>query len=270
MNVLKTRMRRMLPQSLVKLMGGCLRIIRGQIDSRRSPERVFTEIYRKQLWGGVPGGICSGGGSHDARVTGSYLDMVRDHCRSDSHGELTFVDLGCGDMEVGRQLIPLCRLFIGVDVVKFVIDRHQEAIGSDSVRFAHLDIVDGDLPDGDICFVRQVFQHLSNTQVAKVLPKLRKYRKVYITEHIPSGSSPFIPNLDKPQGAGIRLDVGSGIDLNASPFSIPEGATRVVLEVRGNNTGCDGDSGVIRTILYTPGFDGFELGVTVGNASHQS
>jgi hypothetical protein len=263
---MKTTMRRMLPPSLVKWVGGCLRLIRDHLASRRSPERVFTEIYRNQTWGGASGGICSGGGSHSANVAGCYLDLIRDHARNHAYHESTFVDLGCGDMEIGRHLIPLCRLFIGVDVVRFVIDRHRAEMEGHCVKFMHCDMVDGDLPDGDVCFVRQVFQHMSNHQVESVLPKLRKYRRVYVTEHLPSGSSLWIPNLDKPQGAGIRLDLGSGIDLTAPPFGIPESEVWTLLEVRGNDVGGGHDPGIIRTVLYTPGFGCSEPG---GEDSHE-
>jgi hypothetical protein len=266
MKATRTIIRRMLPQSLATWIGGRLRGIKHRFVSMRSPERVFTGIYRNHAWGDAPGGICSGGGSHDTGITDSYLGLIRDHARSHAFHESTFVDLGCGDMEVGRHLIPLCRVFVGVDVVRFVIDRHRTEMGGDSVDFIHLDMVDDDLPDGDICFVRQVFQHMSNRQVGRVLPKLRKYRRVYITEHLPSGASPWIPNLDKPQGAGIRLDVGSGIDLTAAPFGIPGGEVRLLLEVRGNDAGGGRDPGIIRTVLYTPGSGSSE---PVGACSHE-
>jgi hypothetical protein len=253
MKNMKTIVRHLMSPVLAKWIGGRLRGIRRRIASMKSSERVFTAVYRDHVWGGAPGGICSGGGSHDAEVTGAYLDLIRDHAQRHAFHQSTLVDLGCGDMEVGRRLIPLCHAFVGVDVVKFVIDRHRAEMGGDSVDFIHLDIVDGDLPDGDVCFVRQVFQHLSNRQVGKVLPKLRKYRRVYITEHVPSRSSQWVPNLDKPQGAGIRLDDDSGIDITESPFGICGSEVRVLLEVRGNDPGGGRDPGIIRTVLYTPG-----------------
>lgn len=218
----------------------------------RKPEAVFTRIYRNNLWGGSPDTICSGGGSHDSAVTEAYLEWMR--AEADAHGfrAMHVVDLGCGDMSIGREFIPHCRHFTGADVVKFVIERHQAELGGESVDFQHLDMVSDDLPEGDICFVRQVFQHLSNRQIACVLPKLRKYRRVYITEHLPSKSG-WPANADKPQGAGIRLDRGSGVDLTAPPFGVPEDEVKRVLAVPGNSTGGPYDAGLIVTVLYTPG-----------------
>lgn len=235
-----------------RLLGACKRRLRAWLDSTRDAEGVFTEIYRKNVWGGEPGTICSGGGSHEAALTGAYISMIRSRAEAHDYASAVFVDLGCGDMAIGRELIPLCHAFVGVDVVGFVVERHRQELGAETVRFVHADIVADALPDGDVCFVRQVFQHLSNRQIAAVLPKLRKYRHVYITEHIPSARE-WVPNRNKPHGAGIRLAATSGIDLTAPPFGIDPDETRLVLDVACLASGESGDAGVIRTVLYTPG-----------------
>ncbi len=234
------------------LLGAFKQRLLAWLDSSRDAEGVFTEIYRKNIWGGEPGTIYSGGGSHDSALSGVYLSLMRSQAEAHDYASAVFVDLGCGDMEIGRELIPLCRTFVGVDVVGFVVERHRMKLGAENVRFVHADIVTDELPDGDVCFVRQVFQHLSNRQIAAVLPKLRKFRHVYITEHIPSARD-WMPNRDKPHGAGIRLAAASGIDLTAVPFGINRDEIRVVLDVACGASGGDGDAGVIRTVLYTPG-----------------
>lgn len=231
-----------------RLMG----IAKGLLASARSPEGVFTEIYRKNIWGGAPGSIHSGGGTHDETVTAAYLGMLALHAEECGFQKMSFVDLGCGDMAVGRRLIPLCASYIGVDVVRYVIESHREEFVTGHVTFIHADIVADPLPDGDVCFVRQVFQHLSNAQIARVLPKLRKYCRVYITEHVLSGCA-WLPNADKPHGASIRLAVGSGVDITKAPFGVPADEVSQVLDVVGNSTGGEGDAGIIRTVLYTPG-----------------
>ena len=109
----------------------------------------------------------------------------------------------------------------------------------------HLNIVEDDLPEGDVCFVRQVFQHLSNGQIIRVLKKLKKYRGVYITEECPVKKNGVKPNLDKVHGADTRMHLNSGIFLSEAPFNLSKQALKVVLEVPYL-------AGVIRTILYKP------------------
>lgn len=235
-----------------KLVAAFQRRLRDWVNTRRDAEGVFTEIYQKNIWGGAPGAICSGGGSHDVQVAEAYISMMHAQAKENHFSSLVFVDLGCGDMAIGRKLIPLCREFVGVDVVAYVINHHQQELGSDRVRFVHADMTKDELPDGDVCLIRQVFQHLSNDQIAAVLPKLRKFQHVYITEHIPS-SNDWVPNHDKLHGANIRLVYGSGIDVTAAPFGINSKEVKVVLDVACDANGHQGDAGIIRTILYSPG-----------------
>jgi hypothetical protein len=230
--------------------------IRRLANRFAAPERVFTAIYRDNVWGGAAGEPCSGGGSTDAAAVEGYLGMFRSEAERLGFATMSVVDLGCGDMRIGERLIPFCGSYTGVDVVEFLVRDHQSRLGSEKIRFLHLDAVADELPAGDVCLVRQVFQHLSNRQVSRILGKLGAYRYIYITEHVPSPGVAKAPNRDKPAGAGIRLSHGSGIELTAPPFGIPLGKVRVVLEVPGNPTGCGGDPGVIRTVLYEPGGGG--------------
>ena len=250
---LKSNIRRWIPEYLLEWHRRRRKNARMLFDSSRTTEEVFTDIYLNNRWGGKPGEFSSGGGSHEEAVADAYCGLITAHSRRFGFGRMAFVDLGCGDMRIGSRLVPLCNSYTGVDVVKILIEHHRTELGGDSVRFAYLDIIRDELPDGDVCFIRQVLQHLSNDQILKILPKLRKYRYVYITEHIPSANAAFIPNRDKPHGGGIRLDEGSGVVVTSGPFNLPNEEVTVVLEVEGNRfKGCN-DPGLIQTLLYTPG-----------------
>src|SRR5713101_6933655 len=111
-------------------------------NRNRIAEEIFTEIYEKNKWGGFRGEFCSGSGSDDEQIVSAYISMVSEKASSEGFLGLTFVDLGCGDFCVGRQLLPLCSDYIGVDIVKPLIRRNQEKYGNATTRFMHLDIVD--------------------------------------------------------------------------------------------------------------------------------
>jgi hypothetical protein len=65
-----------------------------------------------------------------------------------------------------------------------------------------------------------VLQHLSNRQIAALIPKIQtKYRYFILTEHLPIKRD-FKHNIDKPSGPGIRTQVGSGIVLTSPPFNL--------------------------------------------------
>jgi len=100
--------------------------------------------------------------------------------------------------------------------------------------------------------VRQVFQHLSNAQVAHALSKLHGYERVLVTEHHPSDGPKVRPNLDKVHGFDTRLDRRSGIYLDAAPFSIPKKELELVLELPFSDFESGRDQGVLRTYEWTP------------------
>ena len=82
--------------------------------------------------------------------------------------------------------------------------------------FKILNVSINELPKGDIAFVRQVLQHLSNDEIKKFVDKLNKdkpYRFLLVTEQLPSKEN-FKANLDKNTGANIRVSLDSGVELH--------------------------------------------------------
>ena len=218
---------------------------------KRSAEEVFTSVYLKNEWGGATGDFCSGLGSTNPQIVGIYINAITELAGREGFLGARFVDLGCGDFRVGRQLLPLCGQYVGVDIVAPLVDRNNSVFGTDDIEFIHLDIIRDDLPSGDVCFVRQVFQHLSNEQIGIVLRKLDRYRWVIITEHQPHLGVLSVPNIDKVHGADIRLREGSGVFLESPPFSRATTSLELIAEVPAT-VGEDATDGVIRTFLYRP------------------
>ncbi|MGZ5486383.1 MAG: methyltransferase [Nitrososphaeraceae archaeon] len=208
-------------------------------------EEVFSKIYNMNIWGGEKGQFHSGEGSANEQITSPYISMISDMASKEGFLGLEFVDLGCGDFRIGRKLLPMCSHYVGIDIVKPLIERNNKEFSNEKTSFLHLNIIEDSLPEADVCFVRQVFQHLSNQQICSVLPKLSQYKWVFITEHYPSSNN-IRPNLDKTHGARIRAHKNSGVYLTEPPFNIPHEQIKQVLEVP------DIYHGVIRTFLFKP------------------
>lgn len=249
---MKQTLLRLTPRPLLGLYRSLKRWAERRRNAGRSTEEVFTEIYRTGKWGGADGSLCSGGGSRHGEIVEPYLRAVSALLGGIPAFPIHIVDLGCGDFRVGRNFLGHCETYTGVDIVPDVVAANQAAFGSDRCRFLKLDIIEDPLPAGTVCFVRQVFQHLSNDQILKVLPKLQQYRLVLLTEHYPSDSPRVRPNLDKVHGAGIRLYQDSGVYLDRPPFGIPASQIEMILDLPGH--GFDGgiDPGFIRTFAITP------------------
>jgi hypothetical protein len=175
----------------------------------------MSQIYEKNLWGGNPAEFYSGEGSHDPHIVTPYINIISDFLKSFDE-PITVCDLGCGDFNIGKDLVEFASHYHAVDVVPALIEHNQAKFQLPNLTFHCLDVAVDELPAGDCALVRQVLQHLSNQEVQQILDKLSRYRYVIITEHIPSGD--FEPNKDKISGQGIRLKQNSGIDVLAQPF----------------------------------------------------
>lgn len=210
-----------------------------------STEQVFTKIYKDGVWGKSKDKkqiFFSGSGSHTPFIVSAYVNAVQEFLFS-FNKKPSVVDLGCGDFSVGSKIRHLCCRYIACDIVKPVIKFNKKKYKNMNVDFQILDITKDELPNGDIVFIRQVLQHLSNEQISIVLPKiLSKYKYMVLTEHLPS-SEKFIHNIDKKAGPDIRLDFNSGLVLTSAPFDIKIKEERCLCEV-------EEIGGIIKTILY--------------------
>jgi hypothetical protein len=226
---------------------GLQQYMAGRVERRFAtmrPAEVFGEIYRRKMWGSTPqSDFCSGQGSHYQSIVDPYLVSVRRFLSDFAHAP-NAVDLGCGDFRVGSHLRSCCNDFIATDVVAALIERNRRLYEQLDVSFRCVDIVSDDLPAGDVAFLRQVAQHLSNAQIAKIIPKLYKYRWVIVSEHLPIGAD-FVANVDKPTGSGVRVPSGSGVVLTAPPFNLKALESRVLCSVTLSEM-----SGVVQSIAY--------------------
>ncbi len=202
----------------------------------------MEQIYEMNLWGGNAVDFYSGSGSHDPEIIVPYISAISDFLTSFKH-PLIVCDLGCGDFNVGKELVKHTQKYIAVDIVTDLITRNREKFKASNLEFHCLDIAVDEIPSGDCVILRQVLQHLSNTEVQNIINKLADFKYVILTEHIPNGD--FIPNKDIISGQGIRLKKQSGLDLLAPPFNLSIKEEKQLITINLNN-----QKGIIETTLY--------------------
>lgn len=247
--MLKRLLRKIVPSSVYEWHWAAQRARRERAKaSAQTTEEIFTEIYRTNRWGGAPGTFYSGSGSDQSAIVEPYVEAVRAWLREAGAVQRTVVDLGCGDFRVGSRLADVCGHYIGVDIVSDLVRANTAAHAGERVEFRHLDITRDPLPAGEICLLRQVLQHLSNAEIQRVLPKLKQYQWLAVTEHQPSPGRLRRPNADKVHGADVRVGRGSGVYLEEPPFTF--GRPRMILEVPGDRWSEEVDPGFIRTFVF--------------------
>lgn len=216
----------------------------GHLGSRE----IFEKVYADGHWGRDSDGMpISGTGSHDEEIVGPYVEKISAFLRS--LGNPVVVDLGCGDFNVGSRIAPYAQKYIACDVSATILDIAVNKYPLSNVEFRNLDLVEGKLPVGDVCLVRQVLQHLGNKDIQSFVAELHErkpYKYLVVTEHVPFGAR-FRPNADKATGPGLRLNIGSGVDLASAPFLLRHSGSEELLCLR-QDTG--GRPACITTTMY--------------------
>lgn len=211
------------------------------LKKRWPTKAVMQQIYERSMWGGAEFDFYSGDGSHDLAFVKPYLEVVKDFLNR-FEAPLTVCDLGCGDFNVGHQLVNSAKAYIAIDIVDDLIERNKLIYKNENLTFKTLDICKDDLPKADCAVVRQVMQHLSNAEILALVEKLMGYKYVIVTEHLPSFA--FEANIDLITGQGNRLKLKSGVNLTSEPFSLKPHKQDVLLKLPVD------DKSMLSTVLY--------------------
>ncbi|MEO0900613.1 MAG: class I SAM-dependent methyltransferase [Bacteroidota bacterium] len=194
----------------------------------------MEQIYEAKLWGDNGGDFYSGEGSHVPELVKPYVAVIQSFLRS-FENPLTVIDMGCGDFNVGMQLVDCSKKYIAVDIVGDLIEFNRNKFQHPNLEFYCLDIVNDHLPAADCVILRQVLQHLSNSEIKSIVAKLYDYQYIVLTEHLPLEK--FTPNIDIISGQGTRLRKQSGVNLIEAPFSLKEKESKQLLSVKAPNHG---------------------------------
>lgn len=185
--------------------------------AEKSVSETFSEIYEKNVWGGAAGEFYSGEGSTE-KYAARYAETVKKFIAENNVKKV--VDLGCGDFRVASQFVSGDFHYAGCDVVPNLIEHLNKTYGNENVEFYCRNIVVDELPDGDLCLIRQVLQHLSNREIERILANVKKYKYLIVTEQYPNPKKQIVPNLDIPHGPDVRLHFDSAVFLDKPPFGL--------------------------------------------------
>jgi SAM-dependent methyltransferase len=181
-----------------------------------SPPRkqIFEQIYTSHSWNGRSR---SGPGS-DVEHTTRYIRFVSGWLRR--HPDVRrVVELGCGDWSTTKQITFLSHQFyVGLDIVSSAVEANSLQYERPGVYFECLDFLSETPPTGDVLFIKDVLQHLSNRSVQHFLSEvLPLYRHALITNDV--------SRYTERRFCGIPL---SRTQLGEANADIPDGGSRPI------------------------------------------
>lgn len=215
--MIKTLIKKLIPASILERRNRKLTAENQRKFAAKSVAETFNEIYEKNAWGGKSGEFYSGDGSGE-EYAAVYAETIRKFIRENKIERV--VDLGCGDFRVASKFVSGAFHYTGCDVVFSLVKHLNETHKNETTEFRCVNIVEDELPDGDLCLIRQVLQHLSNAEIAQVLENARKYKFLIVTEHYPNPQTEYTPNLDIPHGPSVRVQFDSAVVLDKPPFDL--------------------------------------------------
>src|SRR5690606_16268068 len=95
-------------------------------------KRAMEQVYEMNFWGGNKAEFYSGEGSHLAEIVNPYIAAVTSFLTSFKNS-LTVCDLGCGDLNVGKELVPHTKQYIAVDIVPSLIVHNKETFKAENL-----------------------------------------------------------------------------------------------------------------------------------------
>jgi SAM-dependent methyltransferase len=178
----------------------------------------FGRIYDTNAWGGGDAMTPGSGEGSTGRFVAEYRALMATRFRE--HNVSTIADLGCGNFNTGKVIAAMSASYTGVDIAQPVLNANTRIHAGEHVRFVRADLTRDVLPHADAALVRQVLQHLTNSEIAASLSNiLRTYSLAIVTEHIYTGPGAR-PNLDIAHGPGTRVPLKSGVLIDQAPFNI--------------------------------------------------
>jgi len=130
-------------------------------------ENVFTEIYDKHVWGNGSGH----GSSFSYNI--KYITMLSKLFKELNIKSIT--DIGCGYWEFSQYVNFDGINYLGLDVVKSVIDRNNVNFKRENINFKLLNVIESshDIEMCDLIIIKDVLQHFPNQTVVDVINNVK-------------------------------------------------------------------------------------------------
>jgi SAM-dependent methyltransferase len=173
---------------------------------------VFEQIYANNVWK-----YGSGEGSLPLHTQG-YVKFLQKFIRK--HRVRSVVDLGCGDWQFSRLLDWNGVNYLGLDIVRSVIERNRKLYAKPGITFEVAPEKFNDLPAADLLLAKDVLQHWSASRIQEFLLFIHRYPLALITNCTSLRPRRFWRGTPTTQHRDIQDGDFRRLDIRNAPFLV--------------------------------------------------
>jgi|SRR5579872_1008878 len=178
---------------------------------------LFKYIYKENSW--LNKNTRSGNGSD---LTETPIIRLQIPQLIEKYGIKTMLDAGCGEFFWQKELdLSSLELYMGIDIVPEIIEHNSKRYQTDRCTFALLDIVSQPIPTVDMILCRDVFQHLSDTDIQQAINAMKKSGSKYLLTSTFVNKNQNEDPTKHPRPLVARV-TGRGRNLQLAPFNFPK------------------------------------------------
>ena len=136
------------------------------------------------------------------------------------------VDIPCGDFNWMKEIVFNFDSYIGGDIVKKAIEENNERYSNSRIKFIEFDIVNDEIPNGDLLIVRDIIGHFPIEDGVKILKNILNSKCKYLlsttwAKKIGNDWFPCEKNDVHRENEGVDYGRFYPVNLMSNPFNLP-------------------------------------------------
>jgi SAM-dependent methyltransferase len=173
--------------------------------------KVFEGVYQNCVWGKDENNKGTSGSGSEVRNAIPYINYLTSFLK-EKH-ITSVVDAGCGDWQFSKLINWDGINYTGWDASESTIEKNKSLYSKENINFFHGDFIKNNLPSADLLILKDVLQHLSNENIAKVTNIFSNFKYVIVVNDV----NPKSKTAD-------NHDINNGdyrwLDITKAPFKI--------------------------------------------------
>jgi len=134
-----------------------------------TPEKIFTEIYKKNIWTDKESRSGTGSSLEKTKILRKSLSNMFTEYSINS-----ILDIPCGDFNWMKEVNLKSISYIGADIIEEINQNNIKNYSGENKKFVKMDILRDNLPKVDLIFCRDLFIHFTYEDIFKAITNVKK------------------------------------------------------------------------------------------------